>query len=283
MIKGISAWSLPGGLENTLTVPDALAQAEAAGFKAIELCIGESGVLSPDTSDAELAAMKSQIEASPVVVESLAAGFSWGANPVDDDPAVRQRGQDLHRAGIEVAGKLGLGDYLLVPGVVKSPISSSIVRYDHAMERAREFVASLAPVAEAAGVRICVENVWNGFFYSPLELLDFVNSFGSDAVGIYFDVGNVLGYHQHPPHWIELLGEKIYRVHIKDFKESVGSLDGFCDLLEGDVPWAESMAALRAVGYDKTVIAEMVPPWEGVIPRTSAAMDQILQMGGGDA
>lgn len=280
MIKGITTWSFEGGLENTISVPSALQQAEEGGFQALEVCIGESGVLAPDTSDNELAEIRNALEASPLVTETLASGFSWGANPLDEDPVVRERGQNLHREALRVAGALGLQDYLLVPGVVKSPISPSRVRYDRALERARAFIEDLIPVAEKHQVRIGVENVWNGLFYSPVELLEFVQSFRSDHVGIYFDVGNVLGYHQHPPHWIELLAEKIYRVHIKDFKESIGSLDGFCDLLEGDVPWEETMAALRAIGYDKTLIAEMVPPWEGVIPRTSAAMDKILAMGG---
>jgi len=280
MIKGITIWSFPGGLDNTLKIDEALQLAADAGFEALELGIGEEGVLTSQTSPEDLAAIRKSIENSPLTVETLASGFSWGANPLDDDTRIREKGQTLHRDALRVAGDLGLQDYLLVPGVVKSPISPSKVRYDRALDRARSFIESLIPEAEKNKVRIGVENVWNGLFYSPTELLDFVKSFQSDHVGIYFDVGNVLGYHQHPPHWIELLAEKIFRVHIKDFKESVGTLDGFCDLLEGDVPWEESMAALRQIGYEKTLIAEMVPPWDEVIPRTSKAMDKILQMGG---
>jgi hexulose-6-phosphate isomerase len=91
-------------------------------------------------------------------------------------------------------------------------------------------------------------------------------------------VGNVLGYHQHPPHWIELLGKRIKRVHIKDFKQSQGNLGGFCDLMAGDVPWAESIKALRKVGYDKTIVAEMIPWDPAVLARTSVAMDKILSL-----
>jgi hexulose-6-phosphate isomerase len=115
-------------------------------------------------------------------------------------------------------------------------------------------------------------------FYSPLEFAQFVDSIGSPRVGAYFDVGNVLGYHQHPPHWIEILGKRIRRVHIKDFKKSVGTLAGFCDLLAGDVPWKETMAALRAIEYDKTLVAEMMPPDATLLQRTKAAMDKIVKM-----
>ena len=79
------------------------------------------------------------------------------------------------------------------------------------------------------------------------------------AVGAYFDVGNCMGQQQYPPHWIEILDSRIKRAHLKDFQRSVGTLDGFCDLLQGDRPWAETMAALRAIGYDRTLTAEMIP------------------------
>ena len=155
-----------------------------------------------------------------------------------------------------------------------------LIRYDKAMERAKDATRRLLDVAEKVGVDLCVENVWNGFMYSPLEFAGFVDSFGSDRLGIYLDVGNLLGFHQHPPHWIELLGKRIRRVHIKDFQEAFGFLGAynFCNLGAGQVPWAETMGALRAVGYDSTITAEMMPWDPALLARTSAAMDKILAM-----
>jgi hexulose-6-phosphate isomerase len=169
---------------------------------------------------------------------------------------------------------------LYVPGAVQIPWDPKYapVRYDHAVAWAREAAGKLAEVAHNHKVQLCIENVWNGMFYSPLEFRDFVKSLGSSSVGIYFDVGNVLGLHQHPPHWIELLGSLIKRVHFKDFKKSVGNITGFCDLGEGDLPWPETIQALRAIGYDRTVVAEMIPWNPGVLERTSAAMDRLLAL-----
>jgi L-ribulose-5-phosphate 3-epimerase len=87
-----------------------------------------------------------------------------------------------------------------------------------------------------------------------------------------------MGQHQYPPHWIEILGPRIKRVHLKDFKRSVGTLDGFCDLLEGDQPWAKTMAALRAIGYDRTLTAEMIPYTPGRVAKTGEAMRRIVQL-----
>ena len=169
---------------------------------------------------------------------------------------------------------------LFVPGAVKIPWDHSYgpVKYDNAVKWARQAVKRVGEVAEKVKVDLCVENVWNGMFYSPLEFRDFIDQFKSKRIGVYFDVGNVLGYHQHPPHWIEILGRRIKRVHIKDFKRDVGNLSGFCDLLAGDVPWKETMAALRKIKYDKTMVAEMMPPEATLLERTKWAMDRIFAM-----
>lgn len=278
MIKSISYWSMKDGLANTHPIEDALATAKAAGFAGLELCIGTEGILTTSTGQIDCERIRGKVEASELVVETLAAGLSWGFNPCSNDDATRKKSIELHAAALQRAAWLGCKAMLYVPGVVKSPISPDLVRYDKALARAREAVKKLLDTAENVNVKLCVENVWNGLFYSPAEFIDFIDSFKSEHLGVYFDVGNVLGYHQHPPHWIEMLGERITRVHIKDYKESIGSLNGFCDLMAGSVPWAESMQALKKVGYDSTVVAEMMPWDPTVLARTSVAMDHILSL-----
>jgi len=279
MIKSISYWSMEKGLEGTHPIDDALRQARDDGFEGLELCVGLSGVLTPETTRAECEIIRDRIASSGMVVETLASGMSWALNPTSEDADVRRKSIEAHRGALERASWLGCRAMLFVPGVVKSPIApNEIIRYDVAVERAREAASQLLEVAERVDVDLCLENVWNGLFYSPLELCEFLNSFGSSRLGAYFDVGNVLGYQQHPPHWIELLGERIRRVHIKDYKEHfdwTGSYS-FCELCEGDVPLEESMAALAQVGYDGTIVAEMLPYSEGLLQRTSRAMDRIL-------
>jgi hexulose-6-phosphate isomerase len=67
-------------------------------------------------------------------------------------------------------------------------------------------------------------------------------------------------------------------VHFKDFKKSVGTAEGFCDLLEGDVNWPTVMQAFREIGYDGFVTAEMMPYRKDLLDVTSRAMDKILKM-----
>jgi hexulose-6-phosphate isomerase len=278
LIKGISYLSFENGLTNTESIESALAQTKTFGFDALELGISTEGVLTTNTTKAECLKIRQTINDSGVFVDSLATGISWGVSPTSNDEITRKKSISLHQDALKVAGNLGCKALLIVPGVVKSPISSDIVRYDRALDRLRDAVNQLLPIAEDLDVDLCLENVWNGFFYSPIELRDFIDSFDSNKLGVYLDIGNLIGYQQHPPHWIELLNSRIKRVQIKDFQENfdwTGSFS-FCDLGAGDVPWKETIDALKAINYQNTIIAEMLPWDETILSRTSAAMDQLF-------
>ena len=278
MIKGISYLSFENGLSNNESIDSALIQAQSNGFDALELSVSNEGVINTNLSESECGAIRQKINDSGVFVDSIATGMSWGISPTSDDAEVRKNSIKLHQDAIRVASHLDCKALLFVPGVVKSPISPEIVRYDRALDRLREAINQMLPIAEELDVDLCMENVWNGFFYSPIELRDFVDSFESDKLGVYLDIGNLIGYQQYPPHWIELLNSRIKRVQIKDFQENfdwTGSFS-FCDLGAGDVPWKETVSALKSIQYKSTIIAEMLPWDETILSRTSVAMDQIF-------
>ena len=278
MIKGISYLSFENGLSNTESIDSALTQTKSNGFDALELSVSSEGVINTNTSKAECEIIRKKINDSGVFVDSIATGMSWGVSPTSDDESIRKQSINLHQDAIKVASYLDCKALLFVPGVVKSPISPEIVRYDRAVDRLREAINQWLPIAEDLNIDLCMENVWNGFFYSPIELRDFVDSFNSDRLGIYLDIGNLIGYQQYPPHWVELLNSRIKRVQIKDFQENfdwTGSFS-FCDIGAGDVPWSETIEALNSIQYKSTIIAEMLPWDETILSRTSVAMDQIF-------
>ena len=278
MIKGISYLSFENGLSNNESIDSALIQTQSNGFDALELSVSNEGVINTNLSESECSTIRKKIDDSGVFVDSIATGMSWGISPTSDDAEVRKNSIKLHQDAIRVASHLDCKALLFVPGVVKSPISPEIVRYDRALDRLREAINQMLPIAEELDVDLCMENVWNGFFYSPIELRDFVDSFESDKLGVYLDIGNLIGYQQYPPHWIELLNSRIKRVQIKDFQENfdwTGSFS-FCDLGAGDVPWKETVSALKSIQYKSTIIAEMLPWDETILSRTSVAMDQIF-------
>ena len=60
-------------------------------------------------------------------------------------------------------------------------------------------------------------------------------------------------------HWIEALDNRIVRIHVKDYQKNGSLADGgsFVQLLEGSIDWPAVMSALRKVGYDGVLTAEV--------------------------
>ncbi|MHC4431264.1 MAG: sugar phosphate isomerase/epimerase family protein [Planctomycetota bacterium] len=273
-----SYWMFEGGLEAQRPIADAMRQAKQLGFDAIELAVAGRGVLTHEATQAqcdEIVATAGQIG---IEISSVASGENWTCSPTSNDADIRQRSIDFNRKAVHVAKWLGTDAYLYVPGAVDVFFlpDAEVIAYDVCYERAAEALRQILPTAEQAGVALCIENVWNRFLLSPLEMRDFIDSFNSEVVGAYFDVGNVLltGY---PEHWIRILGNRIKRVHIKDFKRSVGTVEGFVDLLEGDVDFQAVKEALSDIGYEGYVTAEMLPFEPGRPEKTAQAMKEIFK------
>jgi L-ribulose-5-phosphate 3-epimerase len=276
MKKGISIWAFPSGN----TVEESIRAAAEAGFDGIELALNETGQLGLDATDAELDGYRNAAQQAGIAITSLATGLYWSYPLTSSDAAIREKAKTIVKKQLDAAARLGVDAILVVPGAVGVDFvpGSEVVPYDVAYDRALEALRELAPHAESRKVCIGVENVWNKFLLSPLEMRQFIDAIDSPWVGSYFDAGNVLamGY---PEHWIRILGSRIRRVHIKDFRRSVGTLDGFVDLLSGDVNFPEVFKALREVGYDGWITAEVFP--YGRFPQMTAqqasrAMDAML-------
>ena len=273
-----SYWIFDGGLDGTLPIKSAMEQASKLGFEGIELGIASQGVLTHNTSQAECEEIVREAEKHGLEISGVASGESWTTSPTANDEDVRLKIIDFTQKALQVSHWLGSDAYLFVPGAVEVFFlpDAEVIPYDVCYQRASEAISQLVPVAEKLGVAIAVENVWNKFLLSPLEMREFIDNFNTSQVGVYFDVGNVLltGY---PDQWIRILGSRIKRVHIKDFKLSVGNADGFVDLLEGDVDFEAVKQALSEINYDGYVTAEMIPFTPGRPEKTAAAMKKIFK------
>lgn len=273
-----SYWMFEGGLESEIPIVEAMQKAKDAGFDAIELCVAAGGVLTHEATRSQCEDIVADAEKIGIEISSVASGQSWSWSPTAADPEVRKNIIDFTRKALHVTSWLGTDAYLFVPGSVAVFFmpESKIVPYEVCYERAAEAAKQILPVAEETGVTLGIENVWNKFLLSPLEMRDFIDELNSKMVGAYFDVGNVLltGY---PDQWIRILGKRIKRVHIKDFKVSVGTPEGFVDLLEGDVDFDSVRKALSEVSYDGYVVGELLPFEPGRPEKTAQAMKKIFK------
>ncbi len=273
-----SYWIFEGGLEARKPITEAMQEAKDLGFDAIELAIASKGVLTHQATKVQCEDILAIGQKIGIGISSVASGENWFCSPTSNNNEVRNSSIDFTRKAIQITNWLGTDAYLYIPGAVDVFFlpEAEVIPYDVCFERAREAIRQILPSAEETGVAICIENVWNKFLLSPLEMRDFVDSFNSKMVGVYFDVGNVLltGY---PEQWIRILGKRIKRVHVKDFKRSVGTVEGFVDLLEGDVNFQMVKETLVDIGYDGYVTSELLPFEPGRPEKTAKAMKKIFK------
>ncbi len=247
MKKAISVWSFPSDWK----LDRIFQAAKQAGFDGVEVALAEGGEVHLEASAQEMEQVKALAEKHGIELFSVATGLYWSYSLTSNDALVREKAKNIVKKQLQVAKWLGCDAILVVPGLV-----SSDVDYETAYNRAFDALSELKNDAEQLQVAIGVENVWNKFLLSPLEMRDFIDKIGSDYVGAYFDVGNVL-YSGYPEQWIRILAGRICKIHFKDFSTKIGNISGFVDLLSGDVDFPEVKRALDDIGYDGWVTAEM--------------------------
>ncbi len=213
-----------------------------------------------------------------VLIPSLVNKDHWSKPLSDPDPSVRQFTIDSVAKSLEEVKELGGDTVLVVPGVVNDKVS-----YEQAYNNALQSARQLIPHVERTGMKIGMENVWNNFILSPVEAKRFLDEIDHPLIGWYFDIGNILRYGW-PEHWVETLGNRIVKLHAKEFSRAKmndeGLWKGFgVDLLEGDVNWPLVMQTVRDTGYQgEWVIAELGAGDREYLRKISSQMAQIVSM-----
>ena len=267
--------------DQNVNLREACEQAKKAGYDGVELCISENGELNMKTTEREMQQIRRMANDMGLEICSVGAWNMWEHNLAGNDEKEAAYASDIARKQVEAAHAFGADAVLIVPGWVGTPFAPGIVRYDEAYDNAQKRLAALAPFAEGAGVSLAVENVWNKFLLSPIELRRFLDEINSDYVGAYFDVGNII-YIGYPDQWIEILGERIKRLHFCDARFEQAGLGMFVDLFEGDVDFEAVMRAVKKVGYDKWATVEFLPnykrfPYQSII-NARLSLQRILEL-----
>jgi hexulose-6-phosphate isomerase len=244
----------------------ALTEVKAAGFDGIE-----AGII----SRAQAARERTMAEKLGLRIHSVLRG--WAKFNSEDSSEV-EKSLAVTTDALYAAQSYGADAVLLVPGridakpmpeprefhIVFDPKTGHLVNvaksgndryrdyiaaHNHAYDMCVTAIRSLIPTAEKASVSIAVENVWNNLFVDPHHFAHFIDSFESRWVRAYFDIGNHVKYSA-PQDWIAVLGKRIVKCHVKDFKLNADGRGGrFVNIRQGSVDWPVVIKALKNVGY----------------------------------
>lgn len=250
-----------GMLPRNLSWADKFKLARDTGFEQIECATEENQSVAEE--------IKKAAESTGIRIHSVMNQAHWKYPLSSSDPAAVEQSMKGMETSLRNANFWGADSVLLVPAVVNPE-----TRYQDAWTRSQANVRKLIPLAQKLKVVIGIENVWNKFLLSPLEMARYVDEFKSPWVKAYFDVGNVVlfGY---PQDWIRTLGNRIVKLHLKDFKFERGNAN-FTALREGAINWGEVYKALTEIGYKGSATVELNGGDEAYLREVSRRVDLIL-------
>ena len=274
MKKSINAWSFP----TEYTFEECLMAAKKAGFDAIEFNLDKENkghsftVVTPESEILAVKALCDKYGILPISISSSLHSGIWAKTGADDIAYA----MGVLKAQLNIAKLMGADTILVVPGGMRDGITLKEARANSLknLKAAEEMIRE-------SGVTVGLENVWNGFFLSPYDMLSFLDELDSDAFALYFDLGNMVAFST-SEYWAEIVGSRAAKIHIKDFKRNGGINSGgtFCDLLTGDLDFKAAMAAMKAQGFDGYLTAEVSKGkdigWEEFFASVSAAEETII-------
>ncbi len=219
-------------------------------------------------------AAKKAAQETGLIIDGTVGGYHWKIRHTDPDESVRAKAMQNLKKGIEVTAALGAETMLLVPGHGKDGTDAEV------HDRAKAAIDEALPIAEKYDVAILIENVWNDFCYdheggsdqTADRLVEFVDEFGSELVGVQFDIGNHWKYGD-PAEWIRTLGPRIKKLDIKGFSRET---DTFTKITEGDIDWPAVEQALRDINFTGWLAAEVAGGDLNRLKEVSANLDKAL-------
>jgi len=251
---------LLGMLPKQLSYADRFKMARDVGFEAVQ------AYTTPDQHEAE--EIKKAADAAGIKIDSVMNEGHWQWPLSSSDPVVVEKSLNAMRTSLHNAKLWGCYSVLLVPAVVNPQTG-----YRDAWTRSQTEIRKLIPLAEELQIVIAMEEVWNKFLLSPLEMATYVDEFKSPWIKVWFDVGNVVLY-GYPQDWIRTLGKRIVELHLKDFKRLE---DGYkwVNLGDGDINWPEVRKALAEIGYQGTATTELDGGDEAYLRDVSKRVDRL--------
>jgi len=248
-------------LPKDMSVADRFKLARDTGFKVVQ------APTTPDQKEAE--ELKKAADAAGIRIDSVMNMAHWKYPLSSSNPSDVAKSMEGMRTSLHNAKLWGSDAVLLVPAVVNPQTS-----YHEAWVRSQKQIRKLLPLAEELKVEISIEEVWNKFLLSPLEMRTYIDEFHSPWVKAWFDVGNVVLY-GYPQDWIHTLGKRIDKLHLKDFKVEHSRFE-WVDLGDGQVMWPAVRQALIDIGYSGSAICELHSGDEAYLRDVSNRIDRLL-------
>lgn len=231
-----------------LTINERLLMAAEAGLDGVDF--DEAGNFTPEQ-------VRTAVKETGVFVHNAINHTHWGVRLTDANAETRAKARANMDHCLRLSHAAGGSGILIVIGQASDGPEEEIA------ERCRQEIRKSIPLAASLGQRILFENVWNKMFYDhdkapeqmPERFIKFIDSFKSQWVGQYYDLGNHWKYGQ-PGEWIRAFGPRAVKFDVKGYSRAKQS---WVDITspDDDLPWDQVRKAISDTGWTGWTTAEV--------------------------
>jgi sugar phosphate isomerase/epimerase len=222
------------------------ARAAALGFDGVELMVRDPSLL-------DWPAIKNPLEAHGLGIAQIVTGELFGVDGlglITSDEALHRRAVERAKAIIDLAAFL---DTMVNVGRFRGRLDW-LVPAERTREVATEKLREVISYAAAQGVRIVIEPVNRyevDFLFTVADGLRLIDDLGSDNLGLMLDTYHMNIEEPSIEASLAATGDRLWHVHIADSNRRYPG--------SGHLPFDSIFAALRNMGYDRYVSAEILP------------------------
>ena len=230
---------------------DCLARLAELGFREFELMVHPGHLWPAELSAAGRRDLRRGIEANGWTLTALNMP-NIDINVAAAAPGMRAYSLALLEDTVRLAGELGACGVVIGPGkanpLFPADASELIGHFFSALDR-------LAPVAQASGTALWVENMPFAFLPGIGELMDALKRYGNDALRIVYDIANAFFIGEDFAAGLKACRERLALVHLSDTGRQHYRHD---PVGLGSVPFEAVPRALAAVGYTARPMLEII-------------------------
>ena len=240
------------------SLAESIEKIAALGFKGIEIMCDQPHLYPPEYSDADLKALKRELDRLDLVVTNLnsftlfAVGDTYLPSWIEPDKKRRDIRIKHTLECLNIAQALGCDNISIPPGGPLMDMASS-----EAMMLFYKGLEEVIPEAERLSVKLLVEPEPDLLIERTSEFQDFIKHIKSPAVGINFDIGHFFCAGEDPARAFEMLEDWVGHVHIED----IGNSRIHQHIVPGDgaIDFESVLRVMNLLGYDGHISLELYP------------------------
>jgi protein FrlC len=243
------------------TLEEALRDIQAAGFAGAEILADRPHAYPGDVSPEMITKIRGQLASLNLAVSNVNANCTFGywndapAEPYFEpsliSPYPDHRSDRVMLIGktMELAVGIGAKNISITSGRMLAGVPPQVA---HA--QFEESILGVLKLADRYNINVGIECEPGLFIEYVDELRQWIDRIGHPRLGANLDIGHSQVIGESIPHAIELLGDRIWNIHVEDIpgRKHYHLIPG-----EGTIDWPEVRAALERIGYHRFLTVEL--------------------------